>query len=182
LDENDGPLDLGPLQSRLPQALKTADGRIPLAHPYITADVERMRAGLEDRSTHGGMLLIGRRQVRNMNSWLHNATVLAKGPNRCTLLVSEVDAERLGLENRAKARVKSRSGEVVVEVEVTAEMMPGVVSLPHGFGHMREGSRLKVARELQPGVNSNQLTDELPLDVPSGTHIANGIPVEVAAM
>jgi anaerobic selenocysteine-containing dehydrogenase len=182
LDENDGPLDLGPLQSRLPQALKTADGRIPLAHPYITADVERMRTGLEDRSTHGGMLLIGRRQVRNMNSWLHNATVLAKGPNRCTLLVSEVDAERLGLENRGKARVKSRSGEVVVEVEVTAEMMPGVVSLPHGFGHMREGSRLKVARELQPGVNSNQLTDELPLDVPSGTHIANGIPVEVAAM
>ncbi|HPG24710.1 MAG: molybdopterin-dependent oxidoreductase [Spirochaetaceae bacterium] len=177
----DGPIDLGPLEPRLPGALKTPDGRIPLAHDYITADVPRLREALERRSGEDGLRLVGRRQVRNMNSWLHNVPVLARGRNRCTLLISPVDATRLGIDHGAKARVRSRSGEVVVEAEVSDEMMPGVVSLPHGFGHTRKGSRLGVAATTQPGVNANQLTDELPLDVPSGTHIANGIPVEVEA-
>jgi len=181
LMETDGPVDLGPLQPRLPEALKTPDGRIPLAHPYITADMPRLEAALEERSRADRMVLIGRRQVRNMNSWLHNVPVLAKGKNRCTLLISPSDAGRLAIENRGKARVRSRSGEVVAEAEVSDEMMPGVVSLPHGFGHTRAGSQLGVAATDQPGVNANQLTDELPLDVPSGTHIANGIPVEIEA-
>ena len=179
LQAADGPVDLGPLEPRLPGALKTPDGRIPLAHPYLVADMPRLRDALEERSRPDRMVLVGRRQVRNMNSWMHNLPVLAKGRSRCTLLVSPQDAERIGLADRGKARVRSRSGEVVAQVEVSPEMMPGVVSLPHGFGHTRPGSRLRVASERQPGVNANQLTDELPLDVPSGTHIANGIPVEI---
>ena len=179
--EVEGPVDLGPLKPRLPEALKTTNGRLPLAHPYITADIPRLHAALEERSRADRMVLIGRRQVRNMNSWLHNVPVLAKGKSRCTLLMSPVDALRLGIENGGKARVRSRSGEVIAEAQVSSEMMPGVVSLPHGFGHTRPGSQLGVAATKQPGVNANQLTDEMPLDVPSGTHIANGIPVEIEA-
>ena len=181
LMEVEGPVDLGPLKPRLPEALKTTNGRLPLAHPYITADIPRLHAALEERSRADRMVLIGRRQVRNMNSWLHNVPVLAKGKSRCTLLMSPVDALRLGIENGGKARVRSRSGEVIAEAQVSSEMMPGVVSLPHGFGHTRPGSQLGVAATKQPGVNANQLTDEMPLDVPSGTHIANGIPVEIEA-
>jgi anaerobic selenocysteine-containing dehydrogenase len=114
-----------------------------------------------------------------MNSWLHNLPVLAKGRDRCTLLISPKDATRLGVEDRSKVRVRSRVGEVVVACEVTDQMMPGVVSLPHGFGHGMKGTRMSVAEEKQPGACSNYLTDEVPLDVPSGTHVANGIPVEV---
>ncbi len=178
----DGPVDLGPLEPRLPQALKTPDGRVPLAHDYIVTDVSRLRAALDESADPDELLLVGRRQVRNMNSWLHNARLLAKGRNRCTLLVSNEDAARFGLETGGKARIGSRSGELDVEVEVSDEMMPGVVSLPHGFGHDRAGSKLGVASVLQPGVNANQLTDELPLDVPSGTHIANGIPIRITAL
>ena len=180
LRECGGLVDLGPLRPRLPEVLKTPDRRIPLAHPYITADVPRLRAALADAKRKDRLLLIGRRQVRNMNSWLHNAHVLAKGPARCTLLVHPDDAKRFGLATGEKARVRSQSGEIVTEVEVSAEVMRGVVSLPHGFGHTRPGSRTQVAARLQPGANANQLTDEGPLDVPSGTHIANGIPVEIA--
>jgi len=175
-----GLADLGPLQPRLPGVLKTPNRRIPLAHPYITADVPRLRAALAERSRTERLLLVGRRQVRNMNSWLHNVDVFAAGRARCTLLVHPEDARRLGLSHGGRARVRSRSGQVVADVEVSDEMMRGVVSLPHGFGHARDGVQLAIAARKQPGVNANQLTDEQPLDVPSGTHIANGIPVEIA--
>ena len=175
-------VDLGPLAPRLPEALATPDARLHLAPDYLLADVPRLRAGLAERSRDGGLVLVGRRQVRNMNSWLHNLPALAKGRDRCTLLVSPKDATRLGLATRGRARVRSRVGEVEVAVEVTDEMMPGVVSLPHGFGHGLVGTRMRVAAEKQPGACSNYLTDEVPLDVPSGTHVANGIPVEVVAV
>ena len=155
--------------------------RVDLAPEYLLRDLPRLAEGLVARSQSDAMVLVGRRQVRNMNSWLHNLPVLAKGKNRCTLLVNVKDADRLGLRDGAMARVRSRSGEVVVEADVTDEMMPGVVSLPHGFGHTRKGTRTPIASADQPGVNANQLTDEIPLDVPSGTHIANGIPVEIEA-
>ena len=108
--------------------------------------------------------------------------VLARGRNRCTLLVNREDAARLRLRNGERARVQSRVGSVLAEVEMSDEMMPGVVSLPHGFGHGSPGTRLSVAAQKQPGVNSNLLADELLLDELSGTSVLNGIPVEVSPL
>jgi anaerobic selenocysteine-containing dehydrogenase len=174
-------IDLGPLEPRMPEILRTEKRRIALAHEHIVADVGRLRAGLAARSRDTGLLLVGRRQARGMNSWLHNVDVLARGRSRCTLLIHSCDAVRLGVIDGERARVRSRVGEVLAEVEVSDEMMPGVVSLPHGFGHTEPETRLEVASRHQPGVNANVLTDEGPLDVPSGTSVANGIPVEVSA-
>jgi anaerobic selenocysteine-containing dehydrogenase len=171
-------VDLGPLEAgRLPEAMPF--DRIELAPEYIVADLERLAAGLEERSRTDRLVLVGRRQMRNMNSWLHNLPALAKGPNRCTLLIHPEDARRIGLESRKPVRVRSRVGEIEVECQISDEMMPGVVSLPHGFGHLVPGVRLSVAQQRQPGACSNFLTDETLLDVPSGTHVANGIPVEI---
>ncbi|RMF23332.1 MAG: molybdopterin oxidoreductase family protein, partial [Deltaproteobacteria bacterium] len=173
-------VDLGALKPRrLPDILKTPGRRIPLADPLLAADVERLAKRLEEHSRPGGLLLVGRRQMRNMNSWLHNVEVLASGKNRCTLLIHPEDAARAGIEEGGRACVRSRVGEVVVEVEVSDEMMPGVVSLPHGFGHDEPGVRLSVASRLQPGVNSNLLADEMVLDELSGTSVLCGIPVTV---
>ena len=172
--------DLGPLEPRFPEILRAPGGRIPLADPFIVADVDRLRERLDRAVTDGALLLVGRRQQRNMNSWLHNLPVLARGPARCTLLVHPADAKRLGLESGAGARVSSRVGEVTAPVEISDEMMPGVVSLPHGFGHSAGGTRLAVATERQPGVNANALSDEAQLDPLTGTSIVNGIPVSVA--
>jgi len=174
-------VDLGAIEPCFPDVLRTPGRRIPLAHPHITADVARLRAALADPVWGRGLRLVGRRQMRNMNSWLHNLPVLARGPNRCTLLVHPSDAKRLGLTTGGHAHVRSRVGEVRAQVEVTDDIMPGVVSLPHGFGHKGDDLRLGVARIHQPGVNANALTDDQPLDVPSGTSVVNGIPVEVSA-
>jgi anaerobic selenocysteine-containing dehydrogenase len=173
-------VDLGPLEPRLPAFLSTASGRIELAPELLVEDVERLRAGLDERSRAGRMLLIGRRHLRSNNSWMHNVEALAKGKDRCTLIVSPADATRLGLSNGGRARVRSRVGEVTAPVVVSDEMMPGVVSLPHGFGHAGEGVALQVARN-HAGVNSNLLADETLLDTLSGNAVLNGIPVEVTA-
>jgi anaerobic selenocysteine-containing dehydrogenase len=172
-------IDLGPLEPRLPDLLRTPGRRIQLAHELLVGDVARLRQGLRERARDDRLVLIGRRQVRNMNSWLHNVDVLARGRNRCTLLVSGEDARRLGIEDGKCARVRSRVGEVVVEATVSDEMRPGVVSLPHGFGHGIPGTRMAVANRKQPGANSNQLTDERAVDALSGTSVLSGIPVEV---
>jgi anaerobic selenocysteine-containing dehydrogenase len=111
---------------------------------------------------------------------MHNVQALAKGPERCTLLVHPDDAARLGLRDGARARVRSRVAELEVPVVVSEEVMPGVVSLPHGFGHGAPGARLQVAAR-HAGVNSNLLSDELGVDPLSGNAVLNGIPVEVAA-
>jgi anaerobic selenocysteine-containing dehydrogenase len=174
-------IDLGPLEPRLPGILRTPGRRIPLVHDYFLADFERLREGLRERSRRDGLVLVGRRQQRNMNSWLHNLEGLARGRDRCTLLVHDDDARRLGLRDGGEARIRSRVGEVVAPVEISNDMMPGVVSLPHGFGHTGRGTRTRVASRAQPGVNSNDLTDETLMDVPTGTSVANGIPVEVSA-
>ncbi len=174
-------VDLGPLEpGRLPAAMPFE--RIDLAPDYVVADLARLEDALAERSRDDRVLLVGRRQMRNMNSWLHNLPALAKGPNRCTLLVNPEDAARLGVEDRKLARVRSRVGEIEVECRVSDEMMPGVVSLPHGYGHRLGGVRLSVATEKQPGACSNYLTDETVVDAPSGTHVANGIPVELRAV
>jgi anaerobic selenocysteine-containing dehydrogenase len=125
-------------------------------------------------------VLIGRRQLRSNNSWMHNLPALVKGKDRCTLQVNPDDALRLGLADGGRARVRSGAGELTAPVEVTEEIMPGVVSIPHGWGHDVPGVRLGVASE-HAGVNSN-LVSPVEVDVPSGNAVLNGIPVEVMAV
>jgi anaerobic selenocysteine-containing dehydrogenase len=125
------------------------------------------------------MTLIGRRDLRSNNSWMHNVEVLVKGKPRCTLHVHPDDAARLGLADGADAAVSSRTGRVEVPVEVTDAIRPGVVSIPHGWGHDLDGVELGVARR-HAGVNSNLLADDQLIDPLSGNAVLNGIPVEVA--
>jgi anaerobic selenocysteine-containing dehydrogenase len=159
--------------------LCTESGRLELAPPPLVEDVARLRRELPARSRRDGLVLIGRRHLRSNNSWMHNVEALAKGPERCTLLVHPDDAARLGLVEGARARVRSRVGEVEAPVALDPGILPGVVSLPHGFGHGAPGARLSVAAR-RAGVSSNLLTDEADVDVPSGNGVLSGIPVEVA--
>jgi anaerobic selenocysteine-containing dehydrogenase len=171
-------VDLGALEPRIPEILRTPSGRIELAPPAIVADVERLRDALAERR-NGGMVLVGRRDLRSNNSWLHNLPKMVSGPARCTAHVHPDDAARLGLTDGEPARVSSRAGAIEVPVEITDGVMPGVVSIPHGWGHDGEGTAMGVA-EANAGVNSNVLTDELEVEPLSGTAILNGIPVELA--
>ena len=171
-------MDFGPLKPRIPDVLCTASGRIELAPETIVADVPRLRAELA-KPLDDGLVLIGRRHLSSNNSWMHNLKPLVRGGNRCTVQVHPADATRLGLTDGALASVTSRAGKLEVPVEVTDEVRPGVISIPHGWGHDVDGSRMRVARA-NPGVNSNLVADETLLDVPSGTSVLNGIPVEVA--
>jgi anaerobic selenocysteine-containing dehydrogenase len=125
------------------------------------------------------LVIIGRRQVRSCNSWMHNLPTLAKGPFRCTALVHPADAERHGLSDGGKARITSRGRAVEVQVQVSDEMMPGVVSLPHGWGHDREGTRMGLARE-RPGANLNVVLDEALRDPLSGNAVLSGVAVEMS--
>jgi anaerobic selenocysteine-containing dehydrogenase len=172
-------IDLGALKPQLPGVLETPSGKIDLAPSLIMEDLPRLRARLAEPAP--AMVLIGRRHLRSNNSWCHNIEPLVKGPERCTLLVSVEDARRRGLHNGSVARVSSRVGSVVAPVEVSDEVMPGVVSLPHGWGHDVDGIRMAIAAR-HPGVNSNLLADDLLLDAPSGNAALNGIPVDVEAV
>ena len=125
------------------------------------------------------MVLVGRRHVRSNNSWMHNVNVLTKGRNRCTMQIHPDDAARLGVTDGAPAKVQSRVGEVVIDVEITDGIRPGVVSIPHGFGQNLPGVRLKIAQEYR-GVNTNVLTDEQFFDPVSGNIALNGVPVTVS--
>jgi anaerobic selenocysteine-containing dehydrogenase len=170
-------VDLGPLRPRLPGLLRTPSGRIELCPRPIADEVARLRDGLAERRT-AGLVLIGRRHLRSNNSWMHNLPGLVRGSNRCTLQVHPDDARRLGLADTAMAEVTSDAGAVSVEVEVTDEVMPGVVSLPHGWGHGRPGARGSVAAA-HAGVSANALTDPRVRDPLSGNAVLNGIPVRV---
>jgi anaerobic selenocysteine-containing dehydrogenase len=180
LEKHEHGLDLGPLEPRLPEVLRTPSGRVELAPPQLLAEAERLARWLTERREDGGLVLVGRRQLRSNNSWMHNVPLLCGGSNRCTLHVHPRDAARLGVADGGDVVVRSRVGEVRATAEVTASVMPGVVSLPHGWGHGRPGTRAAVAAG-DPGVNSNALTDEEPVDPLSGTAVLNGIPVEVVA-
>lgn len=167
-------LDLGPLEPRLPDMLRTPSGMVELAPEPLLADVPRLRASLGRAAD--SFVLIGRRHLRSNNSWMHNVLVLVKGKARCTLQVNPDDAARLGLAPGGEARVSSRVGSVTAPVEVTDALMPGVVSLPHGWGHDLPGVQLSVAAA-NAGVNSNVLADEELFDAISGNAVLNGIPV-----
>jgi len=170
-------LDLGPLQPRIPEVLRTSSGKIEIAPEAITADVARLAAVL--RKARGDQLvLIGRRQLNSNNSWMHNLAPLVRGANRCTAHVHPEDAARLGLVDGGNARVRSRTGAITVPVEITDSIRPGVVSIPHGWGHDVDGTRTPVAAA-HAGANSNVLADDLLVDGLTGTAALNGIPIDV---
>jgi anaerobic selenocysteine-containing dehydrogenase len=171
--DNPHGIDLGPLEPRLHEVLRTASGVVELAPPELLEDVERLRAGLEAEPP--GMVLIGRRHLRSNNSWMHNVAPLVGGSNTCTLQINPADVARLGL--GSEAVVRSAAGEVTVPLEPTDTIMPGVVSLPHGWGH--QGSAQRVAAE-HAGVSANTLTDDAAIDVPSGNAVFNGVPVDIS--
>jgi anaerobic selenocysteine-containing dehydrogenase len=179
LKANPHGVDFGPLQPRLPEILRTPSGTVELAHPVLIADLERLSAAMPAWEEQA-LVLVGRRHLRSNNSWMHNIEVLVKGKPRCTLQVHPDDAARLGLSDGGVATVTSRVGSVDAPVEVTDAVRPGVVSLPHGWGHGQPGTRLRVAAE-RAGVNSNVLSDDAALDPLSGTSVLNGIPVSVTA-
>ncbi len=179
LEANPHGIDLGPLQpDRIPDLLRTPSGKIEAFPDQMRADIERLAASL-DRDWDDSMVLVGRRHVRSNNSWMHNVRVLTKGRNRCTLQVHPDDADRLELAEGSPAVVRSRVGEVTIDVEITDVVRPGVVSIPHGFGQNMPGVQLRVAQEYR-GVNTNVLTDEQFFDPVSGNIALNGVPVTVA--
>ncbi len=174
-------IDLGPLRPRLPEVLRTPSGAIELAPPQLLSEAARMAELMKDAGDEPDdrMLLVGRRSLRSNNSWMHNIPLLAKGANHCTLWLNPQDATRLGLEDGGEAAVTSDVSSVVAVVEVTDVVPPGVVSLPHGWGHLVPGTWGPTAMA-QPGVNANLLTPAGGLDELSGTAVLNGIPVVVA--
>ena len=178
-------VDLGPLkEGGLDRAVRHDDGKIHLSHPEIAAELARLEADFAAGAlapapgSRDGFLLIGRRQLRSNNSWMHNCPSLIKGPERCTLLMSPADAARLGLEQGSMVSVESRVGRVSLPLVVTDEMMPGVVSMPHGFGHDRPGIRARHA-SAHPGASMNDLTDDAVLEGLVGNAVLTGVPVRV---
>jgi len=177
LKENPSGIDLGPLQPQLPVRLQTKDRKIHCDTPEPMADLNRLRD--EFAQPHDGLLkMIGRRHVRSNNSWMHNYRRLVKGKGRCTLLMHPDDMAARDIADGTRVIVSSRTGSTQVQVEASTQMMEGVVSLPHGFGHDRDGIRMDIARE-HAGVSCNDITDELALDALSGNAAVNGVPVSV---
>jgi anaerobic selenocysteine-containing dehydrogenase len=178
-------IDLGPLASCLPGRLRTVDKNIELAPEVLVQDIERVKAKFDNASplSNGNLLLIGRRQLRSNNSWMHNSQRMVKGQPakpRCTILMHPTDAAQRRLGPGQNVSVRSRVGSVVVPIEISEEMMPGVVSIPHGWGHDRSGVQLEVAQE-HPGESINDVTDDLTIDALCGTAAFNGTWVEVEA-
>ena len=178
LREHPHGVDLGPLSSNLAQRLKTTDQQVQAAPALLIGDLERFAAQAQPSADE--LLLIGRRHVRSNNSWMHNFHRLVKGKPRHQLLMHPQDLTARGLTDGQRVRVQSRVGVVEVEVASSEEMMPGVVSLPHGWGQGQQGVQMDIATRL-PGVSANDLTDERFLDALSGNAALNGVPVQVAA-
>jgi len=172
----EGGIDLGELEPRVPEVLRTPSGKIELAPAMLIDDLKRPAADL-GRSTPE-LVIVGRRQLHGNNSWMHNLPVLAKGAARCIALVNPVDAVRLGLQNGGRARIEHDGRSIEAEVEITDEMMPGVVSLPHGWGHDQPAAQLKVAAA-NPGANLNALMDENRRDPLSGNAVLSGMEVQM---
>lgn len=178
LAEHPHGVDLGPLTPNLVARLKTANGRVQAAPAVILADLARFAA--QPLPPADELLLIGRRHVRSNNSWMHNYHRLVKGKPRHQLLMHPEDLARRQLSDGQRVKVSSRIGMIEVEVAASLDMMPGVVSLPHGWGHGRPGVQMTIASR-QPGASVNDLTDERQLDELSGNAALNGVPVHVAA-
>ncbi|MCB9766420.1 MAG: molybdopterin-dependent oxidoreductase [Alphaproteobacteria bacterium] len=176
LMERPSGVDLGPLAPALPGRLYTPDKRVQLAPEVYLQDIERLEAHLRD--AEDGLVLIGRRLLRSNNSWMHNSERLVRGKPACVLLIHPEDADAIGLDVDGPVRVRSRVGAVEVPARRSEQVSPGVVSLPHGFGHDRSGTAWRVA-EAHAGVSLNDLTDELAVDPLTGVAAFSGVPVEV---
>ena len=174
-------IDFGALEPRLPNVLRTQSGKIELATQQLIDDLKRLEVFSQEKIDEAQLTLVGRRDLRSHNSWLHNVEVLVKGKDRCTLQIHPNDASRLGVAQGSAVRIASRVGSVDAPVEITELIREGVVSLPHGWGHSMPGTKTKVASS-RAGVNSNILTDEQQLDPLSGTSVLNGIPVSVTVL
>jgi anaerobic selenocysteine-containing dehydrogenase len=177
LKANPNGIDFGPMVPQLPGILGTADKKIRLAPQYLLDDLSRLAARLERPAEP--LVLVNRRHLRSNNSWLHNVPALMKGRDRCTLLMHPADAARCRVTDDDIVTVKSESGEIKVPVEITEAIRPGVVSMPHGWGHDKPGTRLSVANGA-PGANTNVLSPPRLIDEPSGNGVLNGIPVTVS--
>jgi anaerobic selenocysteine-containing dehydrogenase len=172
-------LDLGALEpGRFRDRIATSDHMADIAPPEFIEEARTQLLPELDRDRAGDLVLIGRRQLRDNNSWMHNSRRLVKGPVRCTLLMHPDDAASRGLASGEAVRLESGAGAVVVPIEVTDQMRPGVVSLPHGWGHGRNGARLDVARTVA-GASANDVTSDQWLDTLSGNAAFNGLPVTV---
>lgn len=172
-----GGIDLGPLQPCMPKRLFTSDKLVALVPELMVGDVPRLLAVLETEPVKNEeLVLIGRRQLRSNNSWLHNSPRLMRGKNRCTVLIHPKDATQRGLEEGDVVQVASRVGKVALPAQLSEDMMPGVVSIPHGFGHGRKGAALDVAAQMA-GVSINDLTDERHFDELTGNAGFSGVPV-----
>jgi anaerobic selenocysteine-containing dehydrogenase len=181
LEKAEHGIDLGPLEPCLPARLQNPERRIELAPTPFVKDTQRLLAALDGDPTDQSLLLIGRRHLRTNNSWMHNSRRLVRGKDRCTLFMHPHDAARLGVAGEAKVAVVSGTGRIEAPLELSDEVMPGVVSLPHGWGHHRPGTKLSVAEE-HPGVSLNDLTDESVVDDLCGNAVLSGIPVRVEAV
>ena len=177
LKDNPNGVDLGPLQPSLPERLFTRDGKINLAPRRYLDDLGRLHEALAAPAGES-LQLIGRRHVRSNNSWMHNSQRLVKGKDRCTLMIHPKDASRLGLQAADSAEISSESRQIVLPVEITEDVMPGVVSIPHGWGHDRDGTGQSVAAA-HAGASINDLLSDGRIDPLSGTSVLNGQPVAV---
>ena len=174
-------VDLGPLDPCLPARLRSPNRRVELAPVPFVKDTHRLLAKIDGDPADHTLMLIGRRHLRSNNSWMHNSLRLVRGKDRCTLLMHPDDADRLGVAGQVKVAVVSRTGRIEVPLELSDEVMPGVVSLPHGWGHHRPGIELSVA-ERHPGVSINDLTDESVVDDLCGNAVLSGVPVRVESV
>jgi anaerobic selenocysteine-containing dehydrogenase len=176
LKANPNGIDFGPMVPQLPDILGTPDQKIRLAPQYLLDDLSRLAARMERPAEP--LVLVSRRHLRSNNTWMHNVPALMKGKDRCTLLIHPDDAARCGVADDDVVTVKSAAGEIKVPVEVTTAIKPGVVSMPHGWGHGKPGTRMSVANN-SPGANTNALSPPTFIDEPSGNGALNGIPVTI---
>jgi anaerobic selenocysteine-containing dehydrogenase len=176
LKANPNGIDFGPMVPQLPGLLGTPDKKIRLAPQYLLDDLPRLAARMHRPAEP--LVLVSRRHLRSNNTWLHNVPALMKGKDRCTLLIHPDDAARRGITDDDIVTVKSEAGSIRVPVEITDSIRPGVVSMPHGWGHGKPGTRMSVANN-SPGANTNVLSPPTFIDEPSGNGVLNGIPVTI---
>jgi anaerobic selenocysteine-containing dehydrogenase len=175
-------IDYGALKPQLPERLFTKDNKVELAHPLFIKDLERLNTKFnqikKESNSSYPFALIGRRHLRSNNSWMHNSERLVKGKERCTLLINSKDADVLNINEGQNVTVSSTVGQVKLPIEITENIMPGVVSIPHGWGHHRKGTKINVAQD-NAGVSLNDLTNNMQLDILTGNADFSGTTVKI---